>query len=288
MKNNKLGYLLIAPTYVLFLVFFFVPVVYSFVLTFFEWNGFSPQKTFVGISNYLKLASDSNFFNALFNSLIYMVCTSVLTIVIALFFSLLLNSGVKGNTVMRAAYFMPHIISYVAISVVWSWIYLPNGYGLLNSFLSFFGIGPQLWLRDINLSMISIIIMGVWKHLGYYMIILGAGLLSISPNLYEAAKIDGANIVQSFFEITLPLLRPTLFFVSISALSSSLIQVFDIVNVSTGGGPVGSTEMLVTYLYKVGFKQYSLGYASVIAFVLFFIAISITAIQKKLTDDNDN
>lgn len=284
MKKKYLGYFLIAPTYLLFIVFFLIPVGYSFFLTFFDWNGFSPVKVFVGFENYINLVSDKNFINAFANSLVYMVCTSVLTIAVAMVFSLIFKSGVKGNALMKAAYFMPYIISYVAISVVWSWIYLPNENGLLNSVLSWFNIAPKLWLQDAKLSMPSIIAMGVWKNMGYNIVILTAGLMSISPTLYEAAKIDGASGVQAFFEITLPLLKPTLFFITISVISASLIQVFDIVNVSTRGGPVGTTEMLVTYLYKVGFKEYEIGYASAIAFVLFFFAISITIIQKKLSD----
>ncbi len=287
-KDQYLGYLLILPTYLLFITFFFIPLVQSFLLTFVKWNGFSPDKEFVGLSNYMRLFSDAGFLNALTNSIVYLVATVILSISISLVLSVLISEGIKGSSLVNAIYFLPHIVSLVAVSVVWSWIYLPSGSGLINSFLGVFGIAPMLWLKDPNLSLISIVIIGVWKSLGYNIVILTAGLMSISPTLYEAAHIDGANKVQAFFKVTLPLLKPTLFFVSVSGTTAGLIQVFDLVNVTTGGGPIGSTEMLVTYLYKLGFKEYEIGYASVVAFVLFLISILITVVQKKVADGNED
>ncbi len=287
-KNQYLGYLLILPTYLLFITFFFIPLVYSFLLTFVKWNGFSPNREFVALNNYIRLFSDTGFLNALTNSMVYLVATVILSISISLLLSVLINEGIKGSSLINAIYFLPHIVSLVAVSVVWSWVYLPSGSGLINSFLGVFGITPKLWLKDPNLSMLSIIIIGVWKSLGYNIVILTAGLMSISPSLYEAANIDGANKVQTFFKVTLPLLKPTLFFVSVTGTTAGLIQVFDVVNVTTGGGPIGSTEMLVTYLYKLGFKEYEIGYASAVAFALFFISLLITSIQKKFADAKED
>lgn len=283
-KKGFLGYLLIAPTYILFILFFLIPLLYSFKLTFYEWNGFSPDMDFVGLKNYLLLFQNPSFYKACFNTIIYAGFTVTLSVSISLVLSALVNDGIKGFQALKGIYFLPHIVSLVAVGVVWSWVYLPTEAGLLNTMIGKLGIEPQTWLSSPKLAMPALIIIGVWKSIGYNMIIFIAGLLSISPSLYEAANIDGASKVQSFFRITLPMLKPTMFFVMVSATIYSLFQVFDIVNVTTQGGPVGSTEMLVTFLYKVGFNQFQIGYASTIAFVLFVITATITVIQKKFIE----
>ena len=286
MKKKVLTpYFLIAPTFILFTIFFLLPLMYSFSLTLVEWNGFSANKTFVGLSNYMNLFGDDDFLNALKNTFIYTIVAVPLSVSISLVLSYVLDDKVKGFQILKGIFFLPHIVSLVAVGVVWSWIFLPDKYGLLNSILSVFGVPIKRWLADPNLSMISLIIIGVWKSMGYNMIIFIAGLLGISPSLYEAATIDGAKNYQSFFHITLPMLKPTIFFVMVSSTIYSLFQIFDIVKVTTNGGPVGSTEMLVTYLYKVGFERYEMGYASAVAFVLFALAVVITIVQRKFIEE---
>lgn len=286
MKKKVLTpYFLIAPTFILFIIFFLLPLMYSFSLTLVEWNGFSANKTFVGLSNYINLFGDDDFLNALKNTFIYTIVAVPLSVSISLVLSYLLDDKVKGFQILKGIFFLPHIVSLVAVGVVWSWIFLPDKYGLLNSILSVFGVPIKRWLADPNLSMLSLIIIGVWKSMGYNMIIFIAGLLGISPSLYEAATIDGAKNYQSFFHITLPMLKPTIFFVMVSSTIYSLFQIFDIVKITTNGGPVGSTEMLVTYLYKVGFERYEMGYASAVAFVLFALAVVITIVQRKFIEE---
>ncbi len=284
MTKKYTGYLLIAPAYILFIVFFIIPLLYSFTLTFVEWNGFSPEKTFVGLNNYVELFKSPEFIQALKNTVVYSVTTTVLSTAISLVISAVIYKGVKGYAFIKGAYFLPHIVSMVAIGIVWSWIFQPGEGGLFNSILGTIGIEPQAWLQSPETAMFSLIIIAVWKSLGYNMIIIIAGILAISPTLYEASGIDGANSLQQFFKITLPLLKPTMFFVIVSSTTASLFQVFDIINVTTQGGPVGSTQMLVTYLYQAGFGEYKIGYASAIAFVLFAIAITVTAVQKMIMD----
>lgn len=284
-KNSLTPYILIAPTFILFSIFFLMPLLYSFSLTFVEWNGFSVDKLFVGLDNYKRLFSDPDFLNAFKNTCVYTISTVPLSVFLSLIMSTLLNNKVKGFQTLKGIYFLPHIVSLVAVGVVWSWIFLPDKYGLLNSILSVFGIDIQTWLHDPDLAMPSLIIIGIWKSMGYNMVIFIAGLLAIPKSLYEAATIDGAKSHQTFWYVTLPMLKPTIFFVMVSSTIYSLFQIFDIVNVTTGGGPVGRTEMLVTYLYKVGFKDYEMGYASAIAFVLFLLAITITVVQRKLADE---
>lgn len=278
-------YLLIAPTFIMFTIFFLFPLIYSFVLTFYDWNGFSIEMIFVGFENYTNLFKDEGFINALKNTAIYTLTTVPLSVFISLVLSYILDENTKGYQALKGIYFLPHIVSLVAVGVVWSWIFLPDKYGLLNSVLQFFGIEIKKWLSDPNLAMISLVIIGVWKSIGYNMVIFVAGLLSIPKSLYEAAQIDGANSLQKFFKVTLPLLKPTIFFVMVSSTIYSLFQVFDIVKVTTDGGPIGKTEMLVTYLYKIGFERYEIGYASAIAFVLFILTIMITIIQKKFIEE---
>lgn len=188
---------------------------------------------------------------------------------------------IRGYEVLKGIYFLPHIVSLVAVGVVWMWIFLPGKYGLVNSILGIVHIAPQNWMSDPKLAMGTLVVIGVWKSVGYNMVIFIAGLLSIPKSLYEAADIDGASSLQKFFRITIPQLKGTVFFVTVSSTIYALFQVFDIVKVTTDGGPIGKTEMIVTYLYKVGIDQFELGYASVIAFVLFVITAVITVMQKK-------
>lgn len=288
MKKHKLiPYLLIAPTFILFSIFFLFPLFYSFSLTFVEWNGFAVDKTFVGLDNYTRLFSDSDFINAFKNTFIYTVCTVPLSVMISLVLSYMMNDKIKGFQTLKGIFFLPHIVSLVAVGVVWSWIFLPDKYGLLNSILSVFGIEIQKWLDDPNLALLSLMIIGIWKSIGYNMVIFIAGLLAIPKSLYEAATIDGAKSHQVFRYVTLPMLKPTIFFVCVSSTIYSLFQIFDIVKVTTDGGPIGRTEMLVTYLYKVGFKNYEIGYASAIAFVLFLLAVTVTVVQRKFIDEKE-
>jgi len=284
-KNNHLAYVLIAPTYILFGIFFLFPLLYSLYLTFFKWNGFAPQMDFVGIKNYIRIFSDPNFLNAFKNTLIYTIVTVPISISISLILSYILDKKIRGYEVLKGIYFLPHIVSLVAVGVVWMWIFLPGKYGLVNSILGIVHIAPQNWMSDPKLAMGTLVVIGVWKSVGYNMVIFIAGLLSIPKSLYEAADIDGASSLQKFFRITIPQLKGTVFFVTVSSTIYALFQVFDIVKVTTDGGPIGKTEMIVTYLYKVGIDQFELGYASVIAFVLFVITAVITVMQKKFLEE---
>lgn len=284
-KNNYLAYVLIAPTYILFSIFFLFPLLFSLYLTFFKWNGFAPQMDFIGFKHYIRIFSDPNFLNAFKNTLLYTVVTVPISISISLILSYILDKKIRGYEILKGIYFLPHIVSLVAVGVVWMWIFLPGKYGLVNSILGVLHIPPQNWMADPQLAMGTLVVIGVWKSVGYNMVIFIAGLLSIPKSLYEAADIDGAGSLQKFFRITIPQLKGTVFFVTVSSSIYALFQVFDIVKVTTDGGPIGKTEMIVTYLYKVGIDQFELGYASVIAFVLFVITAVITVLQKKFLEE---
>lgn len=271
--------LFLSPTIFIFSVFILFPVVFSFFLSFQKWNMFSPDKSFIGLSNYIQLFQDQEFWGVLRHTLVYTVFTVPLNIIISLAIAMALNKVTVGKKWLRTAFFAPVVISPVAAAVIWRWMYDPN-FGLVNYGLSIFGIDPINWLYQSSSAMAAIIIMGVWKTFGINMVLFSAGLQGIPDTYYEAADIDGASSWTKFWRISVPLLAPTTFFILIMSMIASF-QVFDLVYILTSGGPIGSTKVLVFYLYEHAFKYFDMGYASAVAYVLFAILISITLIQVK-------
>jgi ABC-type sugar transport system permease subunit len=198
---------------------------------------------------------------------------------LALLVAIALNKKIKGKKFLRTAFFAPVIISPVAAAVIWRWIYDPN-YGLLNYSISFLGVDSINWLNDPTAAMFALIIMGVWKTFGINMVLFSAGLQGIPETYYEAAEIDGAGRWSKFWKITVPMLAPTTFFIMIMSMISSF-QVFDLVYVLTSGGPLGSTKVLVFFVYEYAFKFFEMGYASAAAYVLFAILIVLTMVQVR-------
>lgn len=303
MNNTKLTpYFFILPAAVIIIVFHIVPIGMALVLSFFEWDMLgSPH--FVSFENYQLLFSDAEFWNSMLNTLYYVIGTVPLSILVSLFFAILLNRELMGRGFYRTVYFLPVITSLNAVALVWTWIYHPK-FGLLNGFLSFFGFAPQGWLLEPegignlllqpfgvtlpdylagpSLALTAIIVLSIWKGLGYNIVILLATLGTIPRNLYEAGKIDGAGHWVLFRHITLPHLIPTIFFLLITSTITSF-QVFNQIYMMTDppGGPLGTTNVVVYYLYKKGFIDFEMGYASAIALVLFLIIFSITLIQYR-------
>jgi len=269
----------LTPTMIIFLTFILFPVIFSFYLSFHEWNMFSSEATYVGIDNYKRMMQSNEFWSVLKNTGIYTIGTVPLNMIVALLVAMALNKKIKGKKFLRTAFFAPVIISPVAAAVIWRWIYDPN-YGLLNYGISFFGVGSINWLNDPTAAMFALIIMGVWKTFGINMVLFSAGLAGIPETYYEAADIDGAGKFSKFWHITLPMLAPTTFFIMIMSMISSF-QVFDLVYVLTSGGPLGSTKVLVFYVYEYAFKFFEMGYASAVAYVLFVILIILTLLQVR-------
>ena len=268
---NFWGYLFILPNFIGFVLFMLVPIIMALVFSFTNYDVISTMD-FIGFENYIDLFTDDQFLISLRNTLWYCVLTVPSGVVLALLMAVLLNRQLKGMAIFRTLVFIPVITSMVAVSLVWSMLYEDNS-GLLNILLGYLGLGPVHWLTDTNMAMISIAIMSVWKGLGYNMTIFLAGLL------YEAATIDGANSVQKFFKITVPMIGPTTYFVTLMALIGSL-QVFDQVNIMTGGGPVDATKTVAFYLYQYGFQFYKMGYACAAAYVLFILVFIVSLIQN--------
>lgn len=276
-KNNTLWVLLfLGPTLLGFFTFILFPILYSLYISFTDWDLLNDMN-FIGLENYGKLLNDENFWNALKNTLSFIVGYLPLVIITGLGIALLLNSRVKFQTFFRGIYYLPVVTSWVAVSLVWKWLFNPK-YGLINYFLEMIQIQGPNWLTDPRTAMIAIILTSVWKDTGFIMILYLGGLQNISPSLYEAAEIDGASKLAKFWKITLPMLKPTTFFVFMISLINSF-QVFDQVNIMTEGGPGNSTTVLVQNIYNSAFRYFEMGYASAMSWVLFLIIFVVTLVQ---------
>jgi len=279
-KGDGLSALLfLSPTLIVFTAFILFPVFFSFYLSFQKWNMFSGDTTFVGLDNYIRLFQNEEFWQVLKNTVIYTVGTIPLNMAFSLFIAYILNKKIIGKKFLRTAFFAPVIISPVAAALIWRWLYDPN-FGLVNYFIAIFGVDAVNWLNDPSAAMFALIIMGVWKTFGINMVLFSAGLQGIPDSYYEAADIDGAGKMHKFWYITIPMLAPTTFFILVMSMISSF-QVFDIVYVLTSGGPLGSTKVLVFYVYEYAFKFFEMGYASAAAYVLFAILFAVTMLQVK-------
>lgn len=276
-RNRRTAYLFLLPNIIGFFIFMFLPIILSFGISFTNWDGFNDMK-FVGLANFKKMFTDEGFRISLKNTLYYTVFFVPLTLVLALFVAVGLNSKIKGIKFYRTAFFLPYITATVAVVVVWQLLYHPT-MGPINSVLTAIGMeNPPKWLSSSKWAMPAVIITSIWKNIGYYMIIFLAGLQGISADLYEAADLDGAGGIQKFFYITVPLLRPIMFFASIIAVINSF-KVFDMVYMLTNGGPGRATNVLVYSIYTEGFRKYNFGYASAMAYVLFLMILIVTLIQ---------
>lgn len=275
--NNLQGWSFILPNFIGFAILTLVPIISLFYYSLTSRNVFG-QSTFVGLQNFSRLLTDSSFAVALTNTLYYAVFHIPLTLAAALGLALLLNKGIKGRAFFRTAAFFPYITSIVAIAVVWNTLFSPD-FGPINQFLRAVGIAdPPGWTASSQWSMPAVIIVGIWRETGYYMLLLLAGLQTIPASLYEAAEVDGANAWHRFWHITIPTLRPTLFFVTV-ILTIGSFKVFDLILVMTEGGPGQSTLVLSQFVYQKGFVENQFGYASAAAVVLFAMCLVVTIIQ---------
>ncbi|MDX1429192.1 MAG: sugar ABC transporter permease [Rhodothermales bacterium] len=269
-----------SPTLIVVAVFIVFPIAFSFYLSFHEWNMFSAERAFVGIDNYARLLADPEFWMVFKHTLVYTVGTVPVNMALALLVAVVLNKKIKGRKFLRAAFFTPVIVSTVAAAVIWRWIFDPN-LGLLNYTLSAIGLPTVNWVNDPTAAMASLVIVGVWKTFGINMVLFAAGLSAIPVHYYEAAEIDGAGSLQKFWRITVPLLAPTTLFILVLSIIGSF-QVFDLVYVLTYGGPLGSTKVLVFYLYEHAFKFFNMGFASAVAYLLFGVLFVLTLFQIRL------
>lgn len=276
------GYAFALPFIASISIFLIGPLIYAFIISFKEFSFLNPEASrWIGFANYIKLFSDPTFKRALLNTTLYSLGVVPTQLVIALILALIVNSDIKGKTFFRVAYYIPTVTSTVAVSVIF--LYLFKADGLVNALLAKFGIQGPTWFNDVRFALPSIMMMAIWSSVGNYMVIFLAGLQDIPSELYEAAEVDGANKFQRFFKITLPMLRPIVFFNLVMSLIGTF-QVFDqayVVSQGTGG-PLDATMTVVLNIYRTGFRDFNMGYASAMAFVLFVIILILTLIQRKL------
>ncbi len=284
-EANTAAWFFLAPALILIGVFFFLPVAASLLLSVTDFDIYgiaNPSNTrFVGLNNYVKLLHTPDFWNALKNTFYFAFVGGPLTIAVSLGAALLLNSKlVRFKGFFRTLYFTPFVTTLVAVAIVWRYLYHAR-YGLFNYGLSKIGIAPIDWLGDPHWAMPAIILMAVWKSFGYNMLIFIAGLQAIPEELYDAAEIDGASPWRRFWSITLPMLAPTLVFISVITMIG-YFQLFAEPYVMTQGGPLRSTTSVVLLMYEEGFRWWRMGYAAAIAFVLFIVILIATLLQFRL------
>ena len=277
-QQHKLApYAFISPFYVLFAFFFLAPSLIALVLSLFRWDGINDPR-FVLARNYGRLVSDKVFAQVATNTAIYAIASLLIVLPLALVLAVLLNAkSLRFSNVWRAMYFTPVVTSTVAITLVFQILYSRDT-GLLNAPLIYLGLEPIYWLGDRSWAKVAIIILIAWRSTGLLTIYFLAGLQSIPEELYEAASIDGASMLQKFFRITIPMLRPIILFVSIIVLLSS-IQIFDEPQILTQGGPANSTMSVVQYLYERGYTRLRLGFASAVGTVLFATVFILSLLQ---------
>lgn len=270
--------LFLLPNLVGFLLFSLIPVLASLVLSLYHWDLLS-SPMFAGLANFRAMFHDADFWAALLHTVEFIVGYIPLVTATGLGIALALNQKVRGLAFFRTAFFLPVVSSWVAVALLWKWLFNPV-YGLVNYLISLFGVTGPAWLFDEHWAMLAIIIASVWKDLGFVAVLYLAGLQGISDDYYEAASLDGAGPWQRFRNITLPLITPTTFFVLIISLINSF-QVFDQVYIMTGGGPVGATTVLVQQIYKNAFVFGKMGYASAMSWVLFALVFIATWVQMR-------
>jgi ABC-type sugar transport system permease subunit len=280
-KTKVVPYLMVSPYLLHLFVFILFPVAFSLFLMFFRWNIISAME-YIGLQNFDKLFRDRMFFKSLGNTLIFLIIHIPLQIILALFLAEMLNQKIKFRSFMRAAYFLPVVISGVVVTIVWNQLY---GYdtGLLNRILIHLNLPKIGWLVDPRLAMPSIALMASWKNVGLYVVLFLVGLQSVPRHYYEAAEIDGASHWQQFRYITLPAINPTIFMVVVLSTIGGF-SLFIEPYIMTGGGPLNSTMSAVLYIYKQAFTYYHMGYAAALGFIFAAIIMSIVIIQKKLIE----
>jgi multiple sugar transport system permease protein len=272
------GYLFITPNFLGLAVFMLFPIVISLVLSFTNWDMVSDPEL-VGLANYERMIGDEQLWVSMRNTVVLALLSIPLGMAASLGLALALNKKLRGVNIFRAAFFLPVIASMVAVAMVWRWIY-NSEFGILNYFLELVGIPGQSWLSNQALVLPSIALVMVWKSMGYNMVLFLAGLRAIPRHLYEAAELDGANAWQRFRNVTLPLLTPTLFFVTVMSIIGSF-QVFDVVYIMTGGGPGDASRVFYYWLWQNAFEFFRMGYASAMAWLLFVILFTATLIQMR-------
>lgn len=275
------GYLFAGPAVLLLIVFSLISIVVSLYLSFFDYDIIARGGPFVGLGNYREaLFQDELFWTALWNTAYYAAGVVPGITIFAFLLALAGHKVTHGKSIFRTIYFLPSITPIVIISLIWVWLYSPGG--MFNQFLKLFGISGPNWLMEAPMAMPSVIIMSIWVHVGYYVVIYLAGLADIPPDFYDAAKVDGANVWQEILFITVPLLRNVTLFVTVT-LAIGAFQVFTQIYIMTLGGPGSATTSMQLLIFRQGFQYFRMGYASALSWLLFAVIFVLVAIQLRIT-----
>jgi multiple sugar transport system permease protein len=283
--QERIAFWFLLPSLTTLTLFVFWPILDSFLLSFHQWNLLDANRPFVGVDNYRELIRDERFLNSVYRTGYFTLISVPLSIGLALGLAVLIHLPIRGTVFFKTIYFLPVITSFAIIAIIWSFLMDPD-IGLLSYYLRVIGFPVNDWLRSPIWAMPAIIMVAVWKNIGFNMVIFLAGIGEIPASLYEAAKLDGAGAFRRFWNVTLPMLRHTLLFVIIISIISSF-QVFDQVYVMTRGGPLFSTETIVYFIYDIGFGDYDMGYASSASWLLFVVILLITLVQLRFFKYNE-
>lgn len=281
-RETIAAYLFLSPTILLFLIFIAGPLLGAIVLSLFRWDLFgSPE--FIGLENFERMVNDATARAAIVNTFVFTFWSVVLHIGPGLLLALAVNRGMPGwlNYSLRTAYFFPLLVSWAAVALIWAYILDPN-FGFITYYLSNLGLQAPTFLIDPGWAMPAVIAVDLWKTIGFTFIILLAGLQSIPSQLYEAAAVDGAGASRRFWNITIPMLSPTLFFASVITFIGAF-QIFEPMYIMTGGGPGDNTLSIVMHIYETGFRGFEMGYASALALVVFVVIMIVTLVQVRLS-----
>lgn len=269
--------LFLLPSILGFIVFSLLPMISALFLSFTDWDVIGGPPNLIGLKNYIDILKSEEFLRVIFNTMKFISLYIPGIIILSLGVALMFNSNVKHVAVFRVLLFIPVLTSWIAGSLIWKSV-LSGQYGMLNNLLAIIGIQGPAWLTDPKWAMTSIVIVSIWKDLGFFSLIIFGGLRGIDRTLYEAAEIDGANGFQILKKITIPLVTPTLFFVLITTMISSF-QLFSQIMVMTAGGPMGATQVMVERIYTYGFRYFEMGYATALSIILLIVIVTITLIQ---------
>lgn len=288
LKDRLFPYAMVAPSVILFTLFAVYPFIMGIYTSLFKWDGLSNMK-FIGLTNYINVFSDAAFWDAIKRTFYYAFIVSIGKNVIGFILAKLMMELVFGKSFFRTITYMPATFSYVVCGILWAWIFNPN-FGLLNQFLTIVGADSliQGWLSNPKIAIYSVMWVDIWRWAGFHMVLYLAGLQAIPKDYYEAAEIDGAGAISKFFKITVPQLNSVIVLNILMAVTGALVSNYDIVNVMTGGGPFGSTEVALTYIYRNAFGFYNLGKASAMSVILFAMTLVFGAFQIFSMTKDDN
>lgn len=288
LEEQLTAYLFVIPMVILWIQWFAVPFIQAFNMSFYDFSFANPEATkFVGLQNYLDILQDPYFWVAFRHTFIFVIVTVPMAVVISVPIAAILNSKIRCRGLFRTIMYMPNVVSSIAVTTVFMYLFVQNGF--ITKALTFFGVPNVTWYTDVKLALAFIMIIYLWQVSGFYIVIYLSGMQGISNEIYDASKVDGANAFQTLMKITVPLLRPTLFF-GITYSIISAFQVFDqiaaLCNNSVLGSPAGATSTLVTYFYSYSFHYYKMGYGCAAAIILFGFIMVVSVVQQILTKRN--